>query len=371
MSLRFFMKKKFNKIAIIHDVFIENGGAERVLLSLVELFPQADIFIPLLTTKNKLVLNQITKGKIFSSVLNNLPFVHSASILLKPLLYLYWESLNLTDYDLVISSSHSFSSKAVITSPHTFHLSYIHTPPRYLYTEFNETRVLKNTFLKYLLLPLLSWLRQKDFIAGQRPDLLVANSKEVQTRISKYYRRESKVVYPPVKNSFYQQKTKTKKEYYVCFSRLAKQKGMDLIIKSFNKLGKKLVIVGEGAEEYYLKSLANNNITFVGRLNDQDLQKIFLKAKALVYASIEEDFGLVPVEALAMGVPVIAYYSGGVKEVLTNKVGVYFQERTEKSLIAAINKFEKSKFLAKDCLNRAQNFSEKKFKASIMKLVNH
>lgn len=365
------MSKKYKKIAIIHDVFIENGGAERVLLTLVTMFPKADIFVPLLSANNREVLQGKTTGKVFSSFFNHIPFIHSASILLKPFLYLYWENLDLSGYDLVISSSHSFSSKGVITSSASLHLSYIHTPPRYLYAEFNETRVLQNKFFKILLLPLMSWLRQKDFIAAQRPDILVANSLEVKQRIKKYYRREAKVVYPAISSFSPVNQPATKKEYYVCFSRLAKQKGIDLIIKAFNRLGKKLVIVGKGAEEKYLKSIANTNIKFLGYVEDKDLTRIFSKAQGLVYASIEEDFGIVPVEALSMGVPVLAFYSGGVKEVLNKKVGMFFYERTELALVQAITEFEQKNFSPKACLSRAAFFSEKKFKNSIIKLINN
>jgi glycosyltransferase involved in cell wall biosynthesis len=369
MHLEFIMKKKFKKIAIIHDVFIEKGGAERVLASLVSMFPDADVFIPLLSDENRSFLEKRTKGKIYSSFFNHIPFIHSASIILKPFLYWYWETLDLAGYDLVISSSHSFSSKGVITSSEKLHVSYIHTPPRYLYAEFNEARILENKFFKYLLTPLLSWMRQKDFIAAQRPDILIANSIEVQKRIKKYYRRDSKVIYPPV-SAFSSLKIKNnKKEYYVCFSRLAKQKGMDLIIKSFNKMGKKLVVVGEGSEKKYLQSIANKNITFLGYLSDKKLSRVFSKAKGLVYASIEEDFGMVPVESLSMGVPVIAFYSGGVKEVVNNKTGVFFKERTTHDVVSAIKKFEKKTFLKKDCVKRAANFSESKFKKSILKVI--
>lgn len=363
------MKKKFKKVAIIHDVFIENGGAERVLLSIISMFPEADIFVPLLSDDNKKLIEKETSGKVFSSFFNHIPLIHSASILLKPFLYLYWELLDLSGYDLVITSSHSFSSKGVITSADALHISYIHTPPRYLYAEFNETQILKNKFFRVLLTPLLSWLRQKDFVAAQRPDVLVANSKEIQRRIKKYYRRDSRLVYPPVQK-FVAKNTKSKKEYYVCFSRLAKQKGMDLIIKTFNKTKKKLVVIGRGSQREYLESIAGSNIRFLGYVEDKNLAKVFLKAKALVYGSIEEDFGIVPVESLGMGVPVIAFYSGGVKEIVTNRTGVFFKERTEQSLLEALRKFEKKKFLKKDCKNRAALFSEKKFKAKLLKVIN-
>lgn len=187
-----------SKVAIIHDVFIEHGGAERVLLALIHMFPEADIYVPLLSKEGLTLLKKKTSGKIYSSFFNHIPFISSASLLLKPFLYLYWENLDLKQNTLVISSSHSFSSKSVITSPECLHISYIHTPPRYLYTEYNETRILRSSFFKFLLSPVLAWLRIQDFIGAQRPDILVANSKVVQKRILKYYRRESQVIYPPL-----------------------------------------------------------------------------------------------------------------------------------------------------------------------------
>src|SRR3972149_9171793 len=136
------------RVALIHDVFIEFGGAERVLLALLGMYPKADVYVPLLNEIGRKELQRYTRGKIITSQLNNIPFVHSASIFLKPLLYLYWEQLDLKTYDLVISSSHSFSSKSVITHPRTLHVSYIHTPPRYLYAEYNETQIIKKPFFR-------------------------------------------------------------------------------------------------------------------------------------------------------------------------------------------------------------------------------
>lgn len=363
------MNKKNIKVAIIHDVFIELGGAERVLAVLMEMYPQADIFIPLLDQKKFSLLKSNTNGTINVSSLNKIPFIHKASILLKPLLYLYFENLDLTAYDLVISSSHSFSSKAVLTSPHTLHISYIHTPPRYLYCEYNETQIIKKKIFKILLSPLLSWLRQKDFLAAQRPDFLVANSKEVQLRIKKYYRRDSFLIYPPVSVKIKPFINK-KKNYYLCHSRLAKQKGVDLAIKAFNKSGKKLIIIGRGSEEKYLKSIAEENITFLGFVEDKKLPKIYAEARAVVNCAKEEDFGMATVEALFFGVPVIAFASGGTKEIVGSKVGVLFRDYNDDSLIKAIKKFEKLNFKNEDCIRQAKKFSKDNFKKSLAKIIS-
>lgn len=351
-------------VAVIHDVFIEEGGAERVLLSLLKLYPHADLYIPLLSARHRPALERLTSGRIITSVLNRIPFIHSASILLKPLLYWYWELLDLTDYDLVISMSHSFSSKSVVTSPFTAHVSYIHTPPRYLYTEYNETQIIKQPFFKVLLVPLLNWLRVRDFIGAQRPDILVANSRVVQRRITKYYRRESAVVTPPI--LIPTSLGKRQPRFYLCVSRLAKQKRTELAIEACNKYKLPLKIVGTGGEEDRLKAMAGPTIEFVGRVPDKELKKLYAQAKALIYCSVEEDFGMVPVEAMAHGVPVVGYRSGGTAEtVVSGQTGILFDEFSPDSLYAALKqcelKVKKGVITATKCRRRAQRYSEAAF----------
>ena len=357
------------KVAIIHDVFIEFGGAERVLLALLDLYPTADVYIPLLSARRWKELGEHTKGNIISSWLNHVPFVHSASILLKPFLYWHCEQLDLKKYDVVISSSHSFSSKSVITVPHTLHVSYIHTPPRYLYTEFNETHVLRNPLIRVLFSPLLSWLRVRDFIGAQRPDVLIANSKEVQARIKKYYRRDSVVIYPPVRIP--RKLPRRDPKYFVCMSRLARQKGIDLAIRACNALKERLVIVGEGAQESYLRSIAGPTIEFLGRVPDEKMAEVWAGAKALIYPSIEEDFGIVPVEAMAHGVPVIAYDSGALREsVVEGKTGVFFPSFTEESLIHALVQLRTKRFSSSAMIKQAHIFSDHIFAQKIKTLTH-
>lgn len=357
-----------SKTAIIHDVFIEFGGAERVLLALLDLYPAADVYIPLLSDTRRKELKQHTTGNIISSYLNRIPLVHSASILLKPLLYLYWEYLDLAAYDLVISSSHSFSSKSVVTGPNTLHVSYIHTPPRYLYSEFNETQVLRKPWLRSLLSPLLSWLRVRDFIGAQRPDLLIANSKEVQSRIKKYYRRDSVVIYPPVRIPKKIQKRHP--TYFVCVSRLARQKGMDLAIRTCNELKERLLIVGEGSQESYLRSIAGPTIEFLGRVPDAKMANVWAGAKALIYPSIDEDFGIVPVEAMAHGVPVIAFDSGALREsIVDGKTGIFFSSFTTRALKDAMSRFSTITFTARVVSGHAKRFSESVFSRRMRSLI--
>ena len=365
--------KTSKKAAIIHDVFIEKGGAERVFLSLLELYPHADVYIPLLSSDHISEIQKKTSGKIFSSFLNKIPFVHSASVILKPLLFLYWEYLDLSGYEVVVTSSHSFSSKAVITSPDTHHVSYVHTSPRYLYTEYNETRILKKKFFRILLLPLLSWLRSQDFLAAQRPDVLVANSKVVQRRIQKYYRRSSVVIPPPVKIPVLKnqlKKAKLTEQYFLCHSRLTVQKGIDLAIIACNELKLPLVVVGIGSQDSYLRSIAGQTIQFKGFVPDEDMPKVYAGAKALIYCSIEEDFGLVPVEAMAYGIPVIGYRSGGTAEtVLHQKTGLLFDDFTVEELKQTLKNFGKTNIVPEVCKRHARKYSEEQFKLKMKKVI--
>lgn len=358
------------KTAIVHDSFLHLGGAEQVLLSLVKLFPEADIYIPLLSKKYLKIINKYKeKGMVKTSVYNKLPISEKYSSLLKPFLFLYWGGLDLSKYDLVISSSHSFSSKSVITGPHTLHISYIHTPPRYLYAEYNEMQFINKDIIKILLSPLMSFLRKHDYQGAQRPSILIANSKNVQKRIRKYYKRDSVIIYPPVKLPKSENKT-TSKNYYLFFSSLVKQKGAELAVKTFNSLKKPLVVVGTGPRKTYLKRLAKDNIKFKGFIPERDKGKIYAGAKALVYCSIEEDFGMVPVEAIAHGVPVIAYKSGGVSETIVDgKTGLLFNKHSIEDLQRAIAKFEGMKFSSSACKNQAKQFSEKIFIKNLLNLI--
>jgi glycosyltransferase involved in cell wall biosynthesis len=299
-------------VAVVHDSFIYLGGAERVLESMLELFPQADVYIPLISRPYLQKLQ--TRHRVFTSALNHIRPPEKYLSWLKPLVLMYWADLNLNKYDLVLSSSHSFSAKSVKVGQPTVHLSYIHTPPRYLYSEFNEMSWLKKAPFKWLSAGVLAWLRRQDVRTARRVNVLIANSKTTQARIKKYYQRQSLVIYPPVQLPSFMPPRSTKPSYYLFHSRLVKQKGAELVISTFNQLGKPLMVVGTGPEEKRLKSIATKNITFLGFVPDNQLAKLYAKTKALIYTSIDEDFGLVPVEAMAHGVPVIAFNSGGVRE---------------------------------------------------------
>jgi glycosyltransferase involved in cell wall biosynthesis len=356
-------------IAIIHDSFTHVGGAEQVLFQLVKLFPKADIYIPIIKKKYRSKLENKTKGKIYSSFFSNFSSFGKYISIFKPLILIYLKRLNLPKYDIVISSSHSFSSKSVKTNSQQLHISYIHTPPRYLYEEFNEFSFIKKFPLNWLLKPIIALLKKLDFQAAQNPDVLIANSKTTQQRIKKYYKKDSVVIYPPVKTAHKKIKL-NKQNHYLFFSRIVKQKGCRLAIKTFNKLNKKLVVVGDGSDKKNCQKSAKNNIKFAGYLKQHQLEKILSNTKALIYCSIEEDFGMIPVEIMSYGIPVIAYNSGGIKEtVIDKKTGIFFDGYSSRSLSSAIKKFEKNKIKSNDCVKQSQKFSEKIFTKKMLQTI--
>ncbi len=359
------------RMAIVHDGFLHVGGAEKVLLDLIDIYPQADLFIPIINQSLIELLKAKSKGKIHTTIFSYIPYFYEKASFLKPILIFYWENLNLSKYNFVITSSHSFNSKLINVSKSAKHLSYIYTPPRYLSNNFNEISFIKDPKLNWLIKPLLNWLKKKDYESGKKPNLMIAISETVRERIKKAYGRSSLVIYPPVETKKAIDTSKNQ-GYYLCFSRLVKQKGIDLAVRSFNHLGLPLVIVGTGPELDKLKKIANPNIKFLGFLSEDQLDSVFSQAKALVNCAIEEDFGMVTVEAATRGIPTIAYYSGGLKEtVLNNKTGVFFTEHNVESLCNAIIKFKKAKISPQDCHNFAQKFSKQIFKKKIKIAVNY
>jgi len=362
------------KIAIVHDSLTVFGGAERVLLSLIKLFPQANIYTSLTSKNLSEMISTASRGQLFFSKLSQWQFALQHPSFFKPYFYhYYWSKLNLDQYDLVISSSHSFCANFVKVK--NKHLSYIYTPPRFLYEQFNEMTWLRYPIIKSVLEPYFAYLRQKDKTNVQKIGMLIADSKNVQNRIKKYYGRDSQVIYPPVKVlTKITTLVEGKKTNYLFFSRLVKQKGIELVIKAFNENGKPLLIAGTSNQEKKWQKMAKANIKFLGFISDQKMPSIYAKSKALIYASISEDFGMVPVEAMSYGLPIIAYQDGGVKEtVIDCKTGLFFTKHTVKSLNEAILKFEKMKFKKSDCVRQAKKFGpqifEKKIKKTIQKLL--
>ena len=358
------------KIAIVHDSFTAFGGAERVLFFLIKMFPRADIYTSLISDDFCKQIEQKSQGKLFFSKLSMLTLAIKYPSFFKPYFYhYYWESLNFDQYDLVISSSHSFCANFVKVK--NKHLTYIHTPPRFLQNEFNELSWLKKPLIKTVVEPYFKYLRKKIAQKSKSINIVIANSINVQKRLKKYYQIKSELIYPPIKLAKKKiRHNKDDAESYLFFSRLVKQKGIELVIKAFNDSGKPLLVVGTSKQEKKWQKMAKANIKFLGFISDQKMPNIYAKSKALVYASINEDFGMVPVEAMSYGLPLIAYYDGGVKEtVIDQKTGLFFTKHTAKSLNEAISKFEKMKFKKSDCVRQAEKFSEAMFQKKISQII--
>jgi len=362
-----YRKKIFQnlKVAIVHDILFEYGGAERVLEELLAIFPKAALYTWFYNRQNPKIKSSFDKYQPRSSFFSPIPFLHLLGIYIsvtKLFSWIYFWSLNLRGIDLVISSSHSYNSKIVRFKKPAIHISYIHTPPRYLYGLKNEIKFIKQFPFNVFFKPFFWFLRKLDLFGSLSPDLIVCNSKEVRGRIKNIYGRDSIVIYPPVKIPK-KPLTQYPKKYYLFLSRLTHQKGAMLAVKTCTKYNLPLLVVGEGYLKPRLEKNAGNSVKFLGWVPDEKIDQIYAHSKALIYCAQDEDFGLVPVEAMAKGVPVIAYRSGGVKEtVVKGSTGVLFDSNTEIGLYKAIKKFEANKINPQTCIIQASKFSGQKFK---------
>lgn len=354
------------KTALVYDRINKWGGAERLLLSLRKIFPNAVLYTSVYHPQNASWAAGFSQ--IHPSFLQKLKFARGRHELLAPFMPIAFESHDFSEYDLVISVT-SEACKGIITLPHTLHVCICLTPTRYLWSH-EETYF--TPLKKFLALPLVGYMKQWDKYASLRPDILISISKTVSDRILKYYNRESEIIYPPVEfpvssrpSLSFVQKVKEIGEYYLLVGRLVPYKRTDIAVEAFNKLGKKLVVVGTGSSFRYLKSISGENIIFEGYLTDNDLSQYYRNCKALVFPQ-EEDFGLTSVEAQMFGKPVIAYKNGGaVETVVEGKTGVFFKSQTVTDLIDAVSTFEKNSYDRKTIIRNAQRFSFDVFKENM------
>lgn len=355
---------KSQKIALVSDT-VSGGGAEKVLMIFLSMFPESDLYtLYIYPEARKRINKQFPKVKINTSLFQFLIKKNKVSkyiSIIKLFSWIYWECLDLKKYNLIISSSHSYMSKNVKKGVGAKHLSYIHTPPRFLYDEYCEISLAKK-------IPL-GWLKWIDKNGSKRPDKIIVNSENVRRRVKKYYNRIAQVVYPPVKIGP-NNKENIKKEYYICLSRLVKQKGIDLAVDYCTKYNLPLYVVGDGDEYYFLKKRAGRSVRFFRKCNDKKKMQLLTQAKALIYPSIEEDFGIVPIEAMSVGTPVIGFASGGVKETVEDGItGVLFYKRSIRSLKKAIKKFNSLNWDQNILWQKANRFNEKVFVKKIREII--
>jgi len=345
------------KVALVYDRVNKFGGAERVMLALHNLFPDAPLFTLVHDPANSKWADAFT---VIPTFLNSIPFIRSKHELLAPIAPLAFESFNFDKFDLVISVTSS-DAKAVITKPNTMHVCYCLTPTRYFWSGKDDYH--KDLKMKLLPKTIKKYLRTVDLLTSKRPDEYIAISNEVKDRISRYYNRDSVVIYPPIDDLFFRTKSTSpqKQKYYLVVSRLVPYKKVDLVIKVFNKRADPLLIIGSGSELARLRKLAKGNITFLENVDDPSLREHYLQAKAVIFPQ-HEDFGLVPLEAQACGTPVIAFGKGGALETVINgKTGLLFHSQSVASLSQAIEKFEKIVISPQDCKENAGKFSFSSF----------
>lgn len=369
------------KIALVHDQLKEFGGAERVLVALTKIFPKADIYTSFFDEGMlKKRAPEYKEWNIRPSWFHKMPdFIKKLYSPLRFLAPLIWESFDFSDYDVVISSSGWYMSKGVVTRPETMHVCYLHHQPRYLY--FYETAL---EWQKYFPVRIYAHLvnhrlRMWDYLSSQRPDFFLANSEETKKRIQKFYRRDSVVIYPPVampKVLPVHPSQRGKKNYYITVARLTRAKHIDLLIKVANQKKFNLKIVGAGRDKEYLAKLAGPSIEFLDTVSDHELGGLYNHAKAFLFAAIDEEFGIAPVEAMGHGLPVIAFADGGLKETVQEGVnGFLFHKLTPGELTKSIEKLEslssqKYHQMRKESRRIAENFSEEKFRERIVTFVN-
>lgn len=347
------------KVALVHDYLAQDGGAERVLKAFHEIWPEAPIFV-LFHDKNK--IKDFDKAEIRESFIAKMPFGRKKYKLYFPWMPRATERHNLHDFDVVLSSTSAFA-KGVLTRPETLHISYCHTPTRYLWTDTHEyIEDLKYNRLVKLALPrIIHHMRMWDKMSVDRVDHFIANSGTVRNRIQKYYRRDSDIIFPPVDTSKFKI-AETVGDYFVSGGRLVPYKRFDLLIQAFNRLKIPLKIFGDGPEMENLKSIAKPNIEFLGRVSEEEKADLLSNARAFLHPQIE-DCGITPIESMAAGRPVIAYGVGGVTEtVIPGKTGIFFNEQTWESILDAVINFDHELWYPDYIRNWALKFDEKNFK---------
>lgn len=343
------------KIALVHDYLTQRGGAERVFELLCKYFPEADIFTSIYAPQQTINLGN---RQVNTTVLQNIPGAKKYFRLLAPFYYPAFRTLDLQDYDLIISSSSSFA-KGIKKKAGAKHICFCHNITRFLWdTEIYLQQYSNYKNLAPILKKVFCWLQKQDIKYAQEPDIYIANSTVVARRIWQTYKRESKVINYPISSDKFSF-NKRKSNFHLVSSRFLSYKRLDITIKAFNSLKLPLIIIGDGPERKYLESIAGDNIKFLGYVSDKKRKRLMAKARGVVVSALE-DYGLVPVEANASGTPVIAYGAGGVLDTqIHEKTGILFPQQTPESLEAAIIQSHNTDWDYTDIRNHAlSNFSE-------------
>jgi glycosyltransferase involved in cell wall biosynthesis len=354
------------KIAIVHDYLNQFGGAERVVAALNEIWPNAPVFTSIYN--RKALPDIFQKMDIRVSFMQKFPFIFK---LFKYYLLFYplaFENFNLDGYDVILSSSSAFA-KGIKKRDNQLHICYCHSPMRFVwrYEDYVKKEAIPSA-LKKIMPIILKPLKKWDLGAVDNVDFFIANSSNVAKRIEKTYNRKSVIIYPPVETDIFRPSI-NQSDYFLLLSRLNSYKRIDIVIEAFRRLDLPLKVIGEGPCRKYLESVAGKNIEFLGRVNDRKMAKYLSCCRALIFPG-EEDFGIVPLEAMSAGRPVIAYQAGGALEtVVQGQTGLFFKEQNSDSLIKALDKFQFMGFDRKIIRAHAKKFDKENFKKKIEQFV--
>jgi len=356
------------RIALVHDYLVQYGGAERVLECFTELFPEAPIYT---LVYNKDFMHGVFENKnIKTSFIQKIPFAKKHHRIFPPLMPMAIEQFDFSNYDIVLSDSSSYA-KSIITGPDTLHLCYMHSPMRYAWDDCQKyTSDFDFPDLIKKIVPFaMNYIRVWDRMSAERPDKLIANSNFVAKRIKKYYKRDSVVIHPPVNVARFNLK-KDNDGSFLMVGRLVAYKRHDIAIQAFNELGLKLKIIGRGPELKRLKKLANANIEFLGRVPDEELPTHYAACRAFLFPQ-EEDFGIVAMEALAAGKPVVAFRGGDVVEhIEEGKSGIFFEHQTVADIMTAVKKLDSLDYDPEYNREKARKFDKSVFKAKIKEYIS-
>lgn len=356
------------KVAIVHYWLVGMRGGEKVVEALCEMFPQADIFTHVYVPGA--VSETIRSHTVKTSFINRLPAPARLYKRYLPLMPLALEQLDLRGYDLVLSSE-SGPAKGVIPPPSARHLCYCHSPMRYLWNMFHEYREQSGRLTRLMMPPLAHYLRQWDTVSASRVDRYVANSRVVAARIRRYYGRDAEVVWPPVEvGAFEPVEPSERGDYMLMVGELVAYKRPDLAVEAFNRMGRKLVVIGGGEMLGRIRALAGPMVTVLGPQPFAELHRHYARCRALIFPG-EEDFGIVPVEAMASGRPVIAYGRGGATETVAPAVsGILFDEQSVDALIDAVEGFRDAEFDPARIVAHAAQFSREIFVANMRRQID-
>lgn len=355
------------KIALVHDHLTQDGGAEKVLEVLQDMFPDSPTFT-LVYDENK-VNKDFRKKDIRTSFIQKFPLGVKKYHWFLIFMPAATEQYDLTEFDVVISSTSAFA-KGIITKPESLHICYCHTPTRYLWTDsINYIKGLKQSVLIKKTLPLvLTKLRQWDRLAAERVNIFIANSTAVQSRIKKYYHRNSIVIHPPVNVEHFTPRA-TPEDFFLTGGRLVPYKRFDLSIEAFNRTGFKLKIFGEGPQSKELRRQARKNIEFLGHVDDRTKKELYEKCQAFINPQVE-DFGITTIEAMAAGRPVIAFAKGGATEtVIEGVTGTFFHDQSWEELADILIRFDHTKYDPITIHKHAMKFNTENFTERMNHLV--